>query len=150
MGRWWRTSACERAWQWISLELDGELSQIETAALERHLDGCGRCRELAVGTRSFTHLLRAAPLVELEHPILVSVPRIARRRVARRAAAGLAFAALTAAVVLGGIILPGAGSNSHSALSFRSVQEQKRFAHHEAQRLEPAVFQVPKAPPAVE
>src|SRR3954452_9377587 len=103
MGRWWRTSACERASQWISLELDGELSQIETAALGRHLAGCGRCRELAVGTRSFTHLLRAAPLLDFYHPISVSLPRVSRSRVASRAAARLVFAALTAAVVRCGI-----------------------------------------------
>ena len=44
--RWWRTNACERAMQWISLELDGELSQLERAALGRHIDGCARCREV--------------------------------------------------------------------------------------------------------
>ncbi|HEY3920494.1 MAG TPA: zf-HC2 domain-containing protein [Gaiellaceae bacterium] len=141
MGRWWKTNACERASQWISLDLDGELSQLEQTALARHLTTCARCRELAVDVSSFTELLRAAPLSELERPIVVEVPRAARRRVARRAAISVAFAGLTAAAVLGGFVIPGSRPSS-SALAFASVQQQKRFAHAEAQRLEPAVFEV--------
>ena len=144
MGRWWKTNACERASQWISLDLDGELSQLERAALARHLTACVRCSELAADVSSFTQLLRAAPLVELERPIVVEAPRAVRRRVARRAAVSLAFAGLTAAAVLGGLVLPASPPTS-SALAFASVQQQKRFAHAEAQRLEPAVFEVPQA-----
>ncbi len=43
MTRWRRTTACERAAQWISLELDGELGRLEQAALARHLRRCDRC-----------------------------------------------------------------------------------------------------------
>ena len=37
MTRWRRTTACERGAQWISLDLDGELSRLEQTALARHL-----------------------------------------------------------------------------------------------------------------
>jgi anti-sigma factor RsiW len=140
MGRWWKTNACDRASQWVSLDLDGELSQLERTALARHLTTCARCRELAADVSSFTKLLREAPAVELERPIVVEAPRAARRRVARRAAISVAFAGLTAAAVLG-FVLPTSRPSS-SALTFASVQQQKRFAHAEAQRLEPAVFDV--------
>jgi hypothetical protein len=91
---------------------------------------------------SFTRLLREAPLVELERPLLVRAPQ--RVRVARRAAASLVFAAFVATAALA-VFLPTATVSDQSALSFRTVQEQKQFAHIEARRLEPAVFVVPKA-----
>ena len=144
MGRWWKTNACDRAAQWVSLELDGELSQLEHAALERHLAGCARCREVAADVRSFTCLLREAPLVELERPVVVRAPQ--RARVARRAAISLAFAGLVSGAVLG-VVLPSSTGTSESALSFRNAAQQRQFARVEAQRLEPAVFVVPR--PAV-
>ena len=140
MGRWWRTNACDRATQWISLDLDGELSQLEQAGLHRHLAGCARCRAVSAEVSAFTRMLRDAPMVELEREVAYAAPRRARARVVRRAAASLAFAGLVGAAVLGGFVFANPGTSSTSALSFRSVQEQKRFAHIEAQRLEPAVF----------
>ena len=142
--RWWRTNACERAMQWISLDLDGELSQLEQAALGRHVEACDRCREVASEVSAFTRLIREAPLVELERPVTVAVPGRARAQVARRAAVSLAFAALAGVAALGGVVFTSGGANAHSALSFRNAQEQRRFAHVEARRLEPAVFVVAK------
>ena len=66
MSRWWRTNTCERATQWISLDLDGELSQLEQAALARHLLSCSRCQAVSAAVSSFTRILREAPLIELE------------------------------------------------------------------------------------
>jgi anti-sigma factor RsiW len=142
--RWWRTSACERAAQWISLDLDGELSQLERAALGRHLDGCARCRELSSDVREFTTLMREAPLVELGRPVELPPARRARARTAKRVAASLAFAALTAVAVAGAAFYPSGGASPHSALAFRNAQEQERFASLETQRLEPSVFVVEK------
>jgi len=141
MARWWKTSACERARQWISLELDGELSELEGAALARHLDSCLSCRALGADLRAFTRLLREARPVALERPL--PLPARARARVrtaARRAAASLALAGVAAAAVLGGIVVAGSGGHPPSALSFRSAQEQRVFASVEARRIEPAVF----------
>jgi len=145
VGRWWKTNACERSAQWISLELDGELSQLEQAALARHRDGCARCRALSTEVASFTRLLREAPLLSSQRPVAVAGPRRARIKVARRAAASLAFAALVAAAVLG-FVLPANTGQDQAVLSFQSVRQQQRFASMETRRLEPAVFVVP-APP---
>jgi predicted anti-sigma-YlaC factor YlaD len=129
--------------QWISLDLDGELSQLERVALERHLAGCIRCRAVSNEVGAFTRMLREAPLLQLEHEIAVAAPRRAKVRAARRAAASLAFASVTVAALIGAFVLPSSRTHATSALSFRSAKEQKRFAHLEAQRLEPAVFIIP-------
>ncbi len=142
MGRWWKTSACERATQWISLDLDGELSQLEQAALGRHLSGCAPCRAVSAEVGAFTRMLREAPLLELEREVAHAAPRRTRTRVVRRAGFSLAFAALATAAVLGGFALPSSHTSSRSALAFRNVQEQRRFADIEVKRLEPAVFVV--------
>src|SRR5205823_4692856 len=138
--RFWKTNACERALQWISLDLDGELSQLEQAALGRHLHGCARCRSASVEVGGFTRLLRQAPLVELERPVTIAAPRNARVRAARRAAVSVAVGALAAAAVLGALVITSSTTSASSALAFRNAREQQRFAHLEAQRLEPAVF----------
>jgi predicted anti-sigma-YlaC factor YlaD len=132
--RFWKANACDRATQWLSLELDGELSQLEEAALERHLDGCARCRAVSDDVRAFTAMLREAPLVELERPLVALAPR--RARTARRVTAALAFAGVVAAAAIGGFV-PGGNTDARSALTFRSAQEQQRFAEVETQRLEP-------------
>jgi predicted anti-sigma-YlaC factor YlaD len=147
MGRWWKTNACERATQWISLDLDGELSQLEQAALQRHLSGCAHCREVSTEVTAFTRMLREAPLLELEREVAYALPRRARVRAVRRAAFSLALAGLAGAAVLAGFVLPSSSVGKGSSLAFRSVQEQKRFAHFEARRLEPAVFAVTPALP---
>jgi anti-sigma factor RsiW len=142
--RWWRTNACERALHLISLGLDGESSQLEQAALDRHLADCARCRAAAVDLGAFTALLRQSPLVELERPVALPAPARSRARVARRAAAAVAFAVVAAVAALGGVLLSSNAPAPRSALAFRNHQEQQRFAHLEARRLEPAVFIAPK------
>jgi predicted anti-sigma-YlaC factor YlaD len=131
-----RTPACERAAQWISLRLDGELSELETAALDRHLAHCARCDALAAGLAGFTLLLREAPLVEPERrPVPVS-PR-ARKRVARGIGVAAAFASAAAAAVAIVLSSEVAHTTTSSAFSFRSAQEQIRFVQAEQLRIEP-------------
>jgi predicted anti-sigma-YlaC factor YlaD len=136
MGRWRRTPACERVAQWISLRLDDELSELETAALDRHLEHCARCDALATELASFTLLLREAPLVEPERRP-VPVPARARKRVVR--GMGVAAALATAAAAVVAIVLSGevAQTTTSSAFSFRSAQEQIRFVQAEQLRIEP-------------
>ena len=137
MARWWRPNTCERTTQWISLDLDGELSQLEQVALARHLSGCARCREVSNEVGAFTRVLREAPLLELEREIAYAAPRRARARVVRRAGFSLAFAGLAAAAVFGGFALSGSSSGSGSALAFQSLAQQQRFADVEVRRFEP-------------
>jgi predicted anti-sigma-YlaC factor YlaD len=139
MSRWWRTNTCDRAAQWISLGLDGELSQLEQAALARHLGRCARCQAVSTEVSLFTRMLREAPLIELERAIGYAAPRRARARAARRVAASLAFAGLAAATVFGGIVLTGSKPSPGSPLAFQSLQQQERFAAIEVRRLEPVV-----------
>jgi anti-sigma factor RsiW len=149
MGRWRRTSPCERATQWISLRLDDELSELEEAALVRHLDGCPRCHALNQRVGGFTWMLREQPLVELPSPVHVAVPARQRRvRAARRGGVVLAFAAAVGAVA-SFAILPHGGAPTVSALSFRTIAEQKRFAHVENVRTEPETFVTAATIPAV-
>jgi anti-sigma factor RsiW len=140
MSRWWRPNTCERASQWISLDLDGELSQLEQAALARHLVSCSRCQAVSAEVSSFTRLLREAPLIELGREVAHTSPGRIRGRVARRAGFSLAFASLAAAAVFGGLVLSGSNVGVGSALAFQSLAQQQHFADVEVRRLEPAVF----------
>jgi predicted anti-sigma-YlaC factor YlaD len=60
---------CDRIREWISLELDGELSRIERALVDRHLAVCGDCTAFAAEVRGFTQALRAENLEPLARPI---------------------------------------------------------------------------------
>jgi anti-sigma factor RsiW len=132
----------------ISLRLDGEAAELEVAALDRHLAVCPRCREFAAETASLTQLLRVAPLVELERPVVIAYPRRVRSKVVRRAAAGILVAAGLAAAGVGITVVTDSGpKHPSSALGFRDLQEQRQFVRAELIRLEPqSVFTVKTAP----
>jgi predicted anti-sigma-YlaC factor YlaD len=53
---------CERARAWISLGLDGELSELEGALLQAHLARCDACTAAAAEVRVLADTLRSAPL----------------------------------------------------------------------------------------
>jgi predicted anti-sigma-YlaC factor YlaD len=147
-----RTTTCERAARSISLRLDGELSELEGAALDRHLGECARCRELAVETDAFTRLLREAPLVEYDRELAFTPAHRVRRRVVRRGAFALAAVGGSLAALLGalsGTSLTGSPeTHASSALAFRDLAEQRRFVKSELIRLEPHTqFVVDEAPP---
>jgi predicted anti-sigma-YlaC factor YlaD len=96
-----RPAACERAHTWISLRLDGELSELERALLDAHLAHCGDCRAAAAGVEGLTRAMRAAPLASPPpRPVL---PRLRSRGSLR---AFYAAAASTLVLVAG---LTGAG-----------------------------------------
>ena len=61
---WRRGRACERASEWISLELDGELGRLERSALHRHLERCEGCRTTNATLDSVTQAIRAEPQIE--------------------------------------------------------------------------------------
>ena len=144
---WRRTKPCERWVRAISLRLDGEASELENAALERHLATCSRCSEIAGDTAFLTRLLREAPLVELTRPIVVTSPRRVRKQLVRRTAAVFVVAAALAAAA--GMTLFSDSSPKHpsSALNFRNLHEQRQFVRAELIRLEPhTVLAVTTAP----
>lgn len=83
---------CERARQWASIELDGELSTFERVLLRAHLAHCPPCRDFRTATDGLTHALRAAPLEELEQPIEIGRMRRGLRLRLAPAAAAMAVA----------------------------------------------------------
>ena len=64
-------AACDRARQWATAEIDGELSRFEIVLLRAHLDACPSCREFHAAVGGITETLRATPLQRLERAIEV-------------------------------------------------------------------------------
>jgi predicted anti-sigma-YlaC factor YlaD len=92
---------CAETRELVSLELDGELSELESARLQSHLQHCAGCRELRAELGRLTLSLRAAPLEQLERPI--ALPQRARWSL-RPLQVGAAAAAIAVAAGLGGLV----------------------------------------------
>jgi predicted anti-sigma-YlaC factor YlaD len=122
---------CERAQEWASLELDGELSQLERALLATHLRRCAACAEAVGGMRALTSALRAAPLEPLDAPAFVVT---AEKRRSRPLAVRLALAATLAVVAAGlgmfagtlGNTSPTPPANTTPDLAFNVGPDEKR------------------------
>jgi predicted anti-sigma-YlaC factor YlaD len=83
---------CERVRAQVSLQLDGELSELEARMLDAHLVRCADCSAYAHNVRSFTQTVRAAPLESPSVPVVVHRPRkalLGRFQVAATAALAL-------------------------------------------------------------
>jgi predicted anti-sigma-YlaC factor YlaD len=91
---------CERARMWASLQLDGELSELERALLDAHLAQCEGCSVYVREVRAATEGLRAAELERPAHPITLP----ARRRLLRPVHVSAAAALLAMAVGLGSLV----------------------------------------------
>jgi predicted anti-sigma-YlaC factor YlaD len=94
---------CEQARERVSLLLDDELSPHESALLDRHLATCGACTAFAADVRSYTGLLRAAPLEPAPQSWLLRRP--AASRLAAQVAAVTAAAAAAVLVAVSTISL---------------------------------------------
>ncbi len=92
--------ACDRARQWATADLDGELSRFERVLLSAHLADCPSCREFTTAIGGFTEMLRTAPPEPLERTI--EIGRL-RRRIGLRLAPAVAAMAVTV-VGLGSIL----------------------------------------------
>jgi predicted anti-sigma-YlaC factor YlaD len=99
---------CDRARQWASTEVDGELSSFERVLLHAHLDACPSCREFSGTITGLTAALREARLEQLERPIVIG--RLRRRARLRLAPAVAAMA--VAAVGLGSFLATSMRSGS--------------------------------------
>ena len=106
-----RSHLCERARLWVSLRVDGELSELEGALLRAHLERCAECRTFAREVDAVAHGLRR---VALERPAPRALPVPRRHSKARL----LQLAAATAAIVAAGAAaaLTGSGSSTPSAI----------------------------------
>jgi len=92
--------ACDRARQWATADLDGELSRFERVLLSAHIADCPSCREFTTAIGGFTEMLRTAPPEHLERTI--EIGRV-RRRIGLRLAPAVAAMAVTV-VGLGSIL----------------------------------------------
>ena len=90
---------CDRVRSQISFQLDGGLSQLERAMVERHLHRCGDCRAFRDDVTAFSLALREAPLERLEHPVVVG--RLRRRALGFRIQTAAAAAAALVALGIG-------------------------------------------------
>ena len=86
--------ACESAREQLSRQLDHELSELDHARLDAHLERCAACRAFAAEIGAVTRTLREAPLEQVH--FRVSIPR--RRFVSVRALQAGAAAAMVALV----------------------------------------------------
>ena len=98
------SAACNRARNWLSLQLDAELSQLERALLDSHLARCPDCAAAGERLEAVTVAIRSAPP---QRPPGLTVPRL-RTRGSLRAFYAAAGAAVTATVALAGVALVGA------------------------------------------
>lgn len=91
-----RSGRCDRARQWASLRVDGELSELEGALLDKHLEGCPACRSFAAGLASATEIVRATPVEEPQIAYAPPERRAVLRLPVRRRVAVVAIAAAAA------------------------------------------------------
>ena len=111
---------CERVRAQVSLQLDGELSELERRMVESHLARCPECCSYERGAAMLTRLLREAPLQPLTYPVVVRRPRrvsVARMQVG--VAAAVAVAVLGVAVQTAGLERQGSSSRSSLAAPVR-------------------------------
>ena len=104
---------CDRARQWASLRVDGELSEVESRLLDRHLATCPACREWEARVDHAAGLLRAASQEKPSRP--VELPRRPRLPARRRVAVAAVAAAVAAAAALGAMLSGSASSGPSPA-----------------------------------
>ena len=91
-------TVCSRVREQVSLELDGELSQLEQRMLGAHLERCSRCAAYAADVRDVTERIRNAPRAHMQRPVVV---RRRRPLTTVRLQVGVAAAFALAALGLG-------------------------------------------------
>jgi anti-sigma factor RsiW len=134
------TRRCDRARAQISALLDAELSELEEADLRLHLDGCAACRTYHAGAVSVSESLRAAPLEQLDFPIVVPNRRyVATRWIQAASAAAAVLAAIglgSSQGILGGNGGLGSASSSPSPARASSTQAYVQSVDYERHLLD--------------
>jgi predicted anti-sigma-YlaC factor YlaD len=86
---------CDRIREQVSAGLDDELSQLERAMIDSHLERCMECREYDAGVSAVTAVLRTARLEQMTRPVAVRRQRhLAVRHRVQVAATAAAVAAI--------------------------------------------------------
>jgi predicted anti-sigma-YlaC factor YlaD len=118
---------CERVRAQVSLEVDGELSQLERAMLAAHVLRCAECRAHRRDVHALTRALRAAPF-ETAPPVAVRRYRrsIAAMRLQAGAVAAMVFAVVGIASQVVGGQQQGPGLASLHVVHFQTQNELER------------------------
>jgi hypothetical protein len=145
-----RNGGCERARQWASLRIDGELSELEDTLLEKHLEGCANCSAFAVRLAATTEAVRAVPLERPE----ISYPRFERPVIRLPVGRRVAIVAVAAAAALGAFVgsslqkpTTAPAPSRGPQLSFRTDQNLLRQLPHQTKQPAPQPAHVPGQPP---
>jgi predicted anti-sigma-YlaC factor YlaD len=100
-----RGQLCDRARQWASLRVDGELSELEHALLETHVARCEPCRAFVREAEAVAAALRAVSLQRLPEPVQLVAParhgRVPMRIVQTATVAALVLVAAALGSALG-------------------------------------------------
>jgi predicted anti-sigma-YlaC factor YlaD len=108
-----RERGCARAREWVSLRLDGELSELERLLLRRHLSRCEGCRGFAESVEVVTRAVRESPHERPSRSLEPATPAPARPRARFR----LALAALVVgAAAVGGVVGSLVGSSGDTSV----------------------------------
>jgi len=113
---------CERARFWVSLRIDGELSELEGALLDAHLARCGACRAVADGFDGAAVLLRSTAQEPLPAPVTIGARRTPRRVLATVSVAALLVLGIVAGSVVRGEVSPNAASKPHVVAAVASME----------------------------
>ncbi len=112
---------CERAREWASLRLDGELSELEQALFDAHLARCVGCAAYARDVARTTEAIRSAAPQRLPEPIVLPLRRRRAGIPARALQVSTAAAAVVAAAVGLGTLFGSLGE-TQGTLSANSVR----------------------------
>jgi predicted anti-sigma-YlaC factor YlaD len=122
-----RTTArrCDRAREYASLRLDGELSDFESSLLDSHIERCPSCRAFAEDLVGVTERLRTAPL---ERPLIVLTLPQRRFAALRRMQVSAAAAAVVSVVGIGALfgMLHSNASTPGPVAKLGSMAQEKR------------------------
>jgi predicted anti-sigma-YlaC factor YlaD len=99
---------CERARSWASLRTDGELSELESALLDAHLERCDACRAFAQGTEAVALAIRSA------EPQTMAPLALVLRRARHTGLRALQVAAAVVVVVSAGIVAAVTGPSGNA------------------------------------
>jgi predicted anti-sigma-YlaC factor YlaD len=138
---------CDRIREWISLELDGELSRIERALVDRHLAVCGDCTAFAAEVRGFTQALRDESLEPLARPIqLPSRRQVSVRPLQVAAAAAVAVVAVGIGSLSTSLLDGGVGGTLTPAVGARVDEGKDQLRSRQMQELTERIAEVAPRP----
>jgi predicted anti-sigma-YlaC factor YlaD len=94
---------CDQIRECISRALDDELSELDRARLETHLESCGACRAFQAETAKITQTLRASALEQPTFGVILPRRRRAPLRVLQVGTAAAALALIAALSTIHGL-----------------------------------------------